>query len=91
MAAMWHCHVVDGYIDRVFESVQSTYSGAVTLCQDLTVFNVTAGAVVARQAEVSAVQQATIGPSDTERTVEKQPKPTPAWWVDAAIDWQSRV
>ena len=47
--------------------------------------------VVARQAEVSLVQQATIGPSETERTVEKQPKPTPAWWADAAIDWQSMV
>jgi len=91
MAAMWHCHVVDGYIDRVFESVRSTYSGAVTLCQDLTVFNVTPGAVVARQAEVSLVQQATIGPSDTERTVEHQPKPPPAWWADAEIDWQSMV
>ena len=91
MAAMWHCHVVDGYIDTVFESVRSTYSGAVTLCQDLTVFNVTEGAVVARQAEISLVQQATIGPSDTERTVERQLKPPPAWWADAAIDWQSMV
>jgi ribonuclease Z len=91
MAAMWHCHVVDGYIDKVFEGVRSTYSGAVTLCQDLTVFNVTAGAVVARQAEVNLVQQATIGPSDTERAVEKQLNPSPAWWVDAAIDWQSMV
>jgi len=91
MGAMWHCHVVDGYIDKVFEGVRSTYSGAVTLCQDLTVFNVTAGAVVARQAEVSLVQQATIGPSGTERAVENQPIPAPAWWTDAAIDWQSMV
>ena len=91
MAAMWHCHVVDGYIDKVFEGVQSTYSGAVTLCQDLTVFNVTADAVVARQAEVNLVQQATIGPSDTKRAVEKQLNPSPAWWADAAIDWHSMV
>lgn len=90
MAAMWHCHVLDGYIDRVFDSVQSTYDGPVTLCQDLTVFNVTADAVVARQAEVSLVQQATLGPSETERTVAPPGSP-PAWWKDAAIDWQSMV
>jgi ribonuclease Z len=90
MAAMWHCHVLDGYIDKVFDSVQSTYDGPVTLCQDLTVFNVTADAVVARQAEVSPVQQATLGPSETERTV-STPGAPPAWWKDAAIDWQSMV
>lgn len=27
MAAMWHCHVVDGYIDPIFEDVANTYSG----------------------------------------------------------------
>ena len=90
MAAMWHCHVVDGYIDPVFESVAGTYSGPVTLCQDLTVFNVTPGAVVARQAQVDPVQATVIGPSDTERIV-AEPHPIPAWWADAAIDWQAKL
>ena len=84
MAAMWHCHVIDGYIEEVFESVRTTYAGAATLCQDLTVFNVTPDAVVAR------MQQATIGPSDTERTLEHA-HPLPEWWKDAAIDWQSMI
>jgi ribonuclease Z len=90
MAAMWHCHVVDGYIDSVFDGVRVAYSGPATLCQDLTVFNVTPGAVIARQAAVDPVQQAVIGPSDTERTVGK-PLPSPTWWPDAVIDWQSKL
>ena len=90
MAAMWHCHVVDGYIEEVFESMRTTYAGAATLCQDLTVFNVTPDAVVARQAEVSPVQQATIGTSATERTL-AHIHPSPEWWKDAAIDWQSMI
>ena len=91
MAAMWHCHVIDGYIDSVFEGVGSTYSGAVTLCQDLTVFNVTKEAVVARQAQVSLVQGAVVGPSDTEAGLDGAPNPPPEWWADAAIDWQAKL
>ncbi len=88
MAAMWHCHVIEGYIEPIFEGVRKSHSGAATLCQDLTVFNVTAGAVTARQAEIDPIAQAVIGPSDTERTV-GTPHPRPAWWKDAAIDWQN--
>jgi ribonuclease Z len=90
MAAMWHCHVVDGYIDPVFEGVRTRYSGPATLCQDLTVFNVTPGTVSARQAKVNPVQQAVIGPSMTARSL-SEPLPAPTWWADAAIDWQSQL
>jgi ribonuclease Z len=90
MAAMWHCHVIDGYIDPVFEGVRTTYSGAVALCQDLTVFNVTPGAVTVRQAEVDPAQQAVVGPSDTDRVL-VDPLPSPTWWPEAAIDWQTEL
>jgi len=90
MAAMWHCHVVDGYLDPVFDGVGSTYSGPATLCQDLTVFNITPKAVTARQAQISAVEQAVVGPSETERFV-GEPHDPPSWWADAAIDWQSKL
>lgn len=90
MAAMWHTHVVDGYIDDVFESLRSTYSGPATLCQDLTVFNVTPGAVTARQAKVDLAQQAVMGQSDTARSY-GEPLPSPTWWSNAAIDWQSTL
>lgn len=91
MAAMWHCPVVEGYVDPVFEGVRGSYSGPVTLCQDLTVFNVTPDAVVTRLAAISLVQQATIGPSENEYTVDGDPHAPPSWWAEAAIDWQSML
>jgi ribonuclease Z len=90
MAAMWHCHVIDGFIDPVFDGVRATYTGAVTLCQDLTVFNVTPNAVIARQADVNLAQSAVVGPSDTDRVLAER-LPSPTWWADAAIDWQSKL
>lgn len=90
MAAMWHCHVIDGFIDPVFDGVRTAYSGAVTLCQDLTVFNVTPDAVIARQADINLAQSAVIGPSDTDRVLAER-LPSPTWWADAAIDWQAKL
>jgi ribonuclease Z len=90
MAAMWHTHVVDGYIDAAFESLRTTYTGPATLCQDLTVFNVTAEAVTARQATVDFAQQAVIGPSNTPRSYADR-NASPAWFADSLIDWQSIV
>ena len=89
MAAMWHCHVIDGLIEPVFADMAEEFSGAATLCQDLTVFNVTPGAVSARQAEVDWVAASVIGPSVTERSF-ASPHPAPEWWQEAAIDWQAR-
>lgn len=91
MAAMWHTHVIDGYVEPVFESLQTQYRGPATLCQDLTIFNVTADAVTARQAQVDPMQQAVMGPSKNAFTI-SDPLPTPpAWWADAAIDWPSML
>lgn len=90
MAAMWHCHVIDGYIAPVFDAVAQAYTGPVALCQDLTIFNVTPDAVVVRQAAVDPMQQAVIGPSATERAI-APPFPPPEWWSEASIDWQSMV
>jgi ribonuclease Z len=90
MAAMWHCHVIDGYIDQVFDSVRSTYTGAATLCQDLTVFNVTPDAVIARQAHTNPVEQAVLGPSETKLVLDERPS-KPDWWSQSEINWQSKL
>jgi len=90
MAAMWHTAVVDRYIEDVFESLRTTYSGPATLCQDLTVFNVTPGAITARQATVDWTQQAVVGSSVTERSYAER-RPSPDWFADAYIDWQSKL
>ena len=50
MGALWHCQVIDGYIEPVIDGAAETFSGAIVLSQDRTVFNVTAGAVTVRQA-----------------------------------------
>jgi ribonuclease Z len=90
MAGMWHTHVIDGYIDSVFDTLRTTYSGPATLCQDLTVFNVTPQAVEVRQAIINPAEQATIGPSQNEFIL-GSPHPDPTWWADAAIDWQGQI
>lgn len=90
MASMWHCQVIDGYIDAVFEGVRTSYGGPVALCQDLTVFNVTPGAVTVRQAAIDPVERSVMGPSKTERRL-TTPLPSPTWWADAAIDWQAQL
>lgn len=89
MAAMWHCHVVEGLIEPVFDDIRVAYAGPATLCQDLTVFNVTADAVTARQASIDWVANAVIGPSKTERQLDSPPHPNPTWWKDVAIDWRA--
>lgn len=78
MAAMWRTHVVEGYIDAVFESRHAAYSGPATLRQDLTVFDVTSEAITARQATIDPAQQAVVGPSATARAY-ADPLPSPAW------------
>ena len=90
MAGMWHTHVIDGYIDAVFDKLRTTYTGPATLCQDLTIFNVTPGAVTARQAVVNPMEQATIGKSVNEFVLD-QPHKSPTWWAEAEIDWQSKL
>jgi ribonuclease Z len=84
MGALWHLDVSPG-VDRVFEEVGAHYDGAVTITQDLTVFNVTAKAVTARQATVNDAAPPVHGPSKTVPAVDPEPTP-PSWWADALLD-----
>lgn len=84
MGAVWHLDVSPG-VDGVLEEIGAHYGGAVVACQDLTVFNVTADAVIARQARVNDAPQPVHGPSHTKPEIEPPPEP-PAWWADAALD-----
>jgi hypothetical protein len=52
MGALWHLDVTPG-VDGVFDEVGANYRGPATVAQDFPVFNVTAEAVVARQANVT--------------------------------------
>jgi ribonuclease Z len=84
MAAVWHLDVSPG-VDGVLEEIGAHYGGAVAVCQDLTVFNVTEDAVLVRQAQVNDAPRPVHGRSYTEPVVEPAPKP-PVWWAEAALD-----
>ena len=66
--------------------MRTNYSGPVTLSQDLTIYNITPGAVVVRQAQIDPMQQAVVGSSDNE-FVQDVAHPNPSWWADVAIDF----
>jgi ribonuclease Z len=84
MGALWHLDLTPG-VDTVFEEVGAHYSGPVTVSQDLTVFNVTEEAVVARQATVNDAAPPVHGPSNSSPQPEPMPAP-PEWWADALLD-----
>jgi ribonuclease Z len=84
MGAIWHLDLTPG-VDVVFDEVSANYRGPVTITQDLTVFNVTEQAVVARQAVVNDAAPPVHGPSHSSPTPEPMPAP-PAWWADALLD-----
>jgi ribonuclease Z len=84
MGALWHLDVTPG-VDTVFEELGTHYGGAVTVTQDLTVFNVTGDAVIARQAAVNDAAPPVHGPSKTSPELDPT-MPPPAWWADALLD-----
>jgi ribonuclease Z len=84
MGALWHLDLTPG-VDTVFEEVGASYQGPVTVSQDLTVFNVTQEAVIARQAVVNDAAHPVHGPSKSSPQPEPMPAP-PAWWADALLD-----
>ena len=84
MGALWHLDLTPG-TDVVFDELGAHYDGPVTVTRDLTVFNVTADAVVARQAAVNDAAPPVHGPSATSPVLGERPVP-PAWWADALLD-----
>jgi ribonuclease Z len=84
MAALWHMDVSPG-VDAAFADIGAHYDAPVVASQDLTVFNVTAEAVIARQAQVNNAPHPMHGPSKTEPQLEPMPAP-PTWWANAALD-----
>jgi ribonuclease Z len=84
MGALWHLDLTPG-VDTVFEELGANYQGAVTITQDLTVFNVTEAAVVARQATVNDAAPPVHGPSTSSPALDPMPVP-PAWWADALLE-----
>ena len=84
MAWLWHTPLTPDGIPITFAELRKVYAGPVVQTQDLTVFNVTKEAVVARQAEVPLQAAGVPGESTIEPTIGEPPK-DPDWWAEAAI------
>jgi ribonuclease Z len=85
MSAMWHLVVDHETIGPVFAEMRSRYDGPVVISQDLTVFNITEAAVVARQASIDPFRWPVVGQSNTSGPPMSEPLAPPAWWADALI------
>ena len=85
MSAMWHLAVDHQTIGPVFEEMRTKYDGPVVISQDLTVFDVTEQAVVARQAAIDPYRWPVIGASNESGPPMSPPLAPPAWWADALI------
>ncbi len=84
MAALWHTPMLAPQIvPMIFAELRTVYDGPVVQTQDLTVFNVTKEAVVARQANVS--DQVAPIPGQPRAPFTPALAPPPAWWADALI------
>jgi len=83
MAGLWHTLLSPQVIAMVFAELRAGYDGPVVQTQDLTVFNVTKEAVVARQAQV--IEQ--LPPIPGTQRVAYTPVATtpPEWWAKERI------
>lgn len=83
MAGLIHTFLTPEVIPLIFSELRAVYDGPVVQTQDLTVFNVTKEAVVARQAQV--IDQ--LPPIAGEQRVAYTPvtPEPPAWWADELI------
>jgi len=83
MAGLIHTFLTPQVIPLIFSELRAVYDGPVVQTQDLTVFNITKEAIVARQADV--IDQ--LPPIAGEQSVDYTPVlPTPPdWWADARI------
>jgi ribonuclease Z len=83
MAGLYHTLLTPEVIPMVFSEVAAMYDGPVVQTQDLTVFNVTKDAVVARQAKVS--DQLPPIPGTQRAPFTPVAVPPPDWWSEALI------
>jgi ribonuclease Z len=85
MSAMWHLVVDHDTVGPVFSEMRTHYDGPVVISQDLTVFNITESAVVARQATLDPFAWPVIGESQVTGPPMSAPHDPPPWWADALI------
>jgi ribonuclease Z len=85
MSVMWHLAVDHETVGAAHREMRTEYDGPVTIAQDLTVFNLTAEAVVVRQAVVDPHPWPVVGPTQVTGPPMAQIPEPPAWWADALL------
>jgi ribonuclease Z len=85
MSAMFHLVVDHDTVGPVFTEMRTQHDGPVVISQDLTVFNITKEAVVARQATIDPFRWPVVGQSNEQGPPMSAPLEPPAWWADALI------
>ena len=84
MAGLWHTPMLAPVIvPMIFSELRTVYDGPVVQTQDLTVFNITKEAVVARQAQV--IDQLPPNPGQQRAPFTPVMPAPPAWWAEALI------
>ena len=83
VAGLYHTLLSPQVIPMVFSELSAVYDGPVVQTQDLTVFNVTKEAVVARQ--VKQFDQLPPTPGKQRTAFSPLPVPPPDWWAEALI------
>ena len=76
MAALWHLDLRPG-VDTVFEEISVHYSGSVVASQDMTVYNISAEAVIARQGQLDPAAPIIKGPIGIEPRLDDPNVPPP--------------
>jgi ribonuclease Z len=85
MSVMWHLAVDHETVGAAHREMRDEYDGPVTIAQDLTVFNITADAVVVRQAVVDPMPWPVLGPTQVSGPPMAEPHTPPAWWAEALL------
>jgi len=85
MSAIWHLAVDHETVGPVFSEMRTRHDGPVVISQDLTVFNITKDAVIARQATVDPFAWPIVGQTEVTGPPMSAPHDPPAWWADALM------
>lgn len=83
MSVMWHLAVDHDTVGAAHREMRTEYDGPVTIAQDLTVFNLTEGGLVVRQAVIDLAPWPVAGPTQVTGPPMSAPHAPPAWWAEA--------
>jgi ribonuclease Z len=85
MSVLWHFVADHETVGPAIQEVRRGFDGPVVIAQDLTVFTITADAVVARQAAVDPMAWPVVGPTRMTGPPLAAPHAPPGWWEEALI------